>query len=362
MTGNKTLFIKPNHLGTSIPELSAEIVRVNKSKNIETTLILDNNVLVTMERIVKNGNKWSSALESDLNNLLELLKNCPPYSICLSPAFALNEMPPQRAQSARDAYELFCEKHLPTFVDTPNSTNSSYDGVNENYGFNDLSIRSQKVLSITYLNFLYLNYIYHFFKGAPLEKFKAYVDLLDKKVDLLSATELEIAKYCFCDITKIKDKSTTDFVKNIRNNSVKITEYKKNPRLPKSLAEFQKIAFNAASDIHLLHVVNAMDGRYLDGIKQDCWVATLDKKLASFSNFFHQLSINGELQPYSISSAPKLIQEQEYWDLAHEYFSLKSISRREHYLSSSIDFDKLLRIIDDAILQTAQAFENISNS
>lgn len=362
MTENKTIFIKPNHLGTSTPELNAEVIQINKSKGIETTLILDNNILVKMERIVKHGNKWSSILESGLGNLIELLRKCPSYSICLSPAFALKEMPPQRAQSAKEAYELFCKKHLPNFVNTPNSTNSSYDGISENYGFHDLSINAQKAFSIPYLNFLYLNYIYNFFKGTPIEKFKAYVDLLDTKVDLLSGTELEIAKYCFCDITEIKDKCTTDFVKNIRNNSVKITEYKKHPRLPKSLNEFQKIAFNAASDIQLLHVVNAMDGQYLDGIKQDCWVATLDKKLASFSKFFHQLSINGKLQPYSISSAPKLIQKQEYWDLAHEYFALKSINRREHHLSSSIDFDKLLITIDDAILQTTQAFENIKGS
>ena len=53
MTENKTIFIKPNHVGTSTPELNAEIIQINKFKNIETTLILDNNVLVKMERIVK---------------------------------------------------------------------------------------------------------------------------------------------------------------------------------------------------------------------------------------------------------------------------------------------------------------------
>jgi hypothetical protein len=356
MTENKTLFIKPNHLGNSTPKLDAEIVKLNKSKNIETTLVLDNNVLVKMERVVKDGNEWSSVKKHCLDNLVELLKDCPPYSICLSPAFALNEMPPQNAQSAKDAYELFCAKHLPNFVDTPNSTTHSYSGKNENYGFDDLALRTQKVLSIPYLNFLYLNYIYKFFNGSPIEKFKAYVDLLDQKVDLLSATEIEIAKYCFCDLTKITDEDAKRLVKDIRNNSVKIE--KKRPKPPENLAEFQKVAFNAACDIHLLHAANAMDGKFLDGVKQDCWVTTLDKKLASFSNFFHQLSIDGELQPYSVSAAPEMIQDQEYWNLAHEYFSLKSLSRRKHHLSRSIDFDKLLSTIDDAILQITQAFEN----
>lgn len=357
MTENKCLFIKPNHFGNSIPVLDAEIVRINKSRNIETVLILDNNVLVKMERIVKQGNEWSLVLENGLGNLVGLLRDCPPYSICLAPAFALNEMPPQKAQSAKDAYELFCAKHLPNFVDTPNSTTSFYSGKDKNYGFNDLALRAQKVLSIPYLNFLYLNYVYKFVNGTPIEKFKAYVDLLDKKVDLLSTTELEIAKYCFCDLTKITDQSAKSLVQSIRNNSVKITRPKKHPKPPQNLDEFQKIAFNSACDIYLLHAANGMDGKFLDGIKQDCWVVTLDKKLALFSNFFHQFSINGELQPYSISSAPIPIQDQEYWDLTHEYFSLKSISRRQHHLSRSINFDKLLCTVDDAILQITQAFE-----
>lgn len=94
MVENQTLFIKPSHLGNSTPRLNTETVRSNKPKNIETTLVLDNNVLVKMKRIVKAGNEYSSVLQHGLDNLVKFLNNCPPYSICLSPAFALNEMPP----------------------------------------------------------------------------------------------------------------------------------------------------------------------------------------------------------------------------------------------------------------------------
>ena len=57
---------------------------------------MDSNILIKMERVVKAGNKWSSVKENGLDNLIKLLQKCNPYSVCLSPGFALKEMPPQK--------------------------------------------------------------------------------------------------------------------------------------------------------------------------------------------------------------------------------------------------------------------------
>ncbi|HAV3540695.1 Uncharacterised protein [Acinetobacter baumannii] len=355
---NKTYFIKPNHCGGPSPKLDPTVVCDNKVKKIETTLILDTNILIKIERIVKNGNKWSDIRDYGLGNLVKLLQKCPPKSICLSPALALKEMPPQRAANAKIAYEEFCAKYL-GFGDTPNSTNKSYEGTYDEYGFKDLSISAQQVLAIPYLSFLYLNYVYRFIKGSPLDRFKAYIDLIEEKVDVLSATELEIAKYCFYDLTDITDKSTKVFIQKIRENSVNFVPYKKNPRLPNSSTQLQKTAFNAANDVHLLQAANMGDGKFLDGIKQDCWVATLDKKLASFCTVFHQLNINGEVQPYSVSTLPEAINDLEYWNATHEYFSLKSLNRIVYNHSRSLDPDKLLMAVDEATLKIENAFKNL---
>ncbi|MDH2666590.1 hypothetical protein QDR98_11620, partial [Acinetobacter baumannii] len=74
------------------------------------------------------------------------------------------------------------------------------------------------------------------------------------------------------------------FCQKIRENSVKY----KNKRAV-DINQIKQIAFNGASDIHLLHVTNAMDKKLLDNIKQDCWLVTMDKKLAAFCDLFHQI-------------------------------------------------------------------------
>ena len=96
MNENKAIFIKPNHLGLNIPKLDPVLINSNKKQGIETTFVLDSNILIKMERVVKAGNKWSSVKENGLDNLIKLLQKCNPYSVCLSPGFALKEMPPQK--------------------------------------------------------------------------------------------------------------------------------------------------------------------------------------------------------------------------------------------------------------------------
>ncbi|MFA3111997.1 hypothetical protein [Acinetobacter pittii] len=353
MSENKAIFIKPNHLGLNIPKLDPILVNRNKAKGIETTLVLDCNILIKMEQTVKAGNKWRSVRENGLDNLIKLLQRCNPYSVCLSPGFALKEMPPQNAKICMDFYEAFCSAHLPNFVDTPNSTRKAYTGFSSDYGFGDLTTEAKLVFVLPYLNFLCLNYIEYCYSGTPIEKFKAYVDLLEEKIDLLSATEIEIAKYCFFNTTKLEKGNIKEFCKQIRKNSVL---YKKGKRATE-ISQIWKIAFNAASDIHLLHAANSMDNKFLDKVKQDCWVVTTDKKLAAFCELFHQVSVEGVLQPYAMATIPEEMVNSEYWQSANEYFVSKSMERREHYLSRKINLEKLLLVVDDVISMLEKDFK-----
>ncbi|HCQ9571063.1 hypothetical protein ACT4YA_18345 [Acinetobacter baumannii] len=354
MNENKAIFIKPNHLGLNIPKLDPVLINSNKKQGIETTLVLDSNILIKMERVVKAGNKWSSVKENGLDNLIKLLQKCNPYSVCLSPGFALKEMPPQKAKISMDFYENFCSVHLPNFVDTPNSTRKAYTDFSSDYGFVDLTTEAKLAFVLPYLNFLYLNYIEYCYSGTPIEKFKAYVDLLEEKVDLLSATEIEVAKYCFFNTTNLQEGKLKKFCQKIRENSVKY----KNKRAV-DINQIKQIAFNGASDIHLLHVTNAMDKKLLDNIKQDCWLVTMDKKLAAFCDLFHQISVNGVSQPYAMSTISEEMVNDEYWQSANEYFLLKSIKRREYHLSREFNLENLLPVVEDAISMFDKDFKSI---
>lgn len=354
MNDRKAIFIKTNHFGANIPKLDPIWVHRNKLNGIETTLVLDSNILIRMERVVKTGNKWSSVKEQGLDNLVKLLQKCNPHSICLSPGFALKEMPPQMAKISMELFDAFCSVHLPNFIDTPNSTRKVHTGVSSDYGFSDLTTEAQMAFVVPYLNFLYLNYIEYCCSGTPIEKFKAYVDLLEEKIDLLSATEIEVAKYCFFNTTNVQDKNIKDFCRDIRKNSIKYKD-----KRATTAKEIQKIAFNAASDIHLLHVANAMDGKFLDNVKQDCWVVTTDKKLASFCDLFHQVSVAGVLQPYAMSTIPDAMLNSEYWQFANDYFEMKSINRRTHHISRKIDMENLIFVVEDAIDKIEKDFKLI---
>jgi hypothetical protein len=182
---NRTLFIKPSRPIEGEVKLDPVLVALNKSRNIETTITLDTNILISMEKVVNNGNKWASVKKQGLHNLIKLLQKCPPRSVCISPGLALNEMPPELAQKSREKYELFCAKHLPGFIDTPNCIHSEYKGKSENYGYEDLSHESKAILAVSFACILYLNLIDNKFNGKPIDKFRTFLDKIEQKVDIL---------------------------------------------------------------------------------------------------------------------------------------------------------------------------------
>ncbi|WP_444932566.1 hypothetical protein [Microbulbifer sp. JTAC008] len=340
----RTLFIKPSRSISGEAKLDPVLIARNKTDGIETTITLDTNILISMEKVVNNGNKWASVKKQGLHNLIKLLQRCPPQSVCISPGLALNEMPPGLAQQSREKYEVFCAEHLPGFIDTPNCIYSKYKGKKEGYGYDDLSTESKAVLAISFSCLLYLNLIDNKFKGKPIDKFKKFLDKLENKVDVLSSAEIEIAKYCFAEpppdckeIIKIRRK--------IRNNFLKTSEGK----LPKDASEVMSIAFNGACDIRLLQAANITDQNGIDGVRQDSWIATKDKKLVDFCNIFHHVNLDGEAGKYAAKIIHPEHLKDTYWMLADSNFDVRSLMRRSYHESREIEFDMLIKVADEAI-------------
>lgn len=349
----RTLFIKPSKPVGGEIKLDPVLIAMNKSKDIETTITLDTNILISMEKVVNNGNKWASVKNQGLHNLIKLLQKCPPRSVCISPGLAFNEMPPGLAQQSRKKYELFCAEHLPGFVDTPNCTYSEYKGKKENYGYDDLSPESKAVLAVSFACILYLNLIDNKHKGKPIDKFKSFLDKLENKVDILSAAEIEIAKYCFAE-PPADCRETIELRKRIRNNFLKTNEGK----LPKNSTEVMTIAFNGACDIHLLQAANTIDQNGLDGVRQDSWVATKDRKLVDFCSIFHHVNLDGEVGKYAAKTIHPEHSRDMYWMNADADFGVRSITRRSYNESREIEFDRLLKVAEEAICEIKEAFGN----
>ena len=347
----KTLFIKPSRPIDKEIKLDPLLVAKNIHKDIATTLILDTNILIKIEKVVNKGNKWSSIKKQGLDNLIKFLQKCPPKSVCISPGLALNEMPPELAEQSRKKYEIFCSVHLPGFIDIPNCVYTTYKGKKENYGYRDLSLDSQAVLAVPFACILYLNLIDNKSNGRPLDKFKEFLDKIESKVDFLSAAEIEIAKYCFTE-PPADCRETIRVRRKIRNNFLKTNEDK----LPKNASEVLSIAYNGACDIHLLHASNVIDQNGIDGVEQDTWIATKDKKLVEFSKIFHHINFDGEVGKYAASTVHPEHSKDAFWMLAENEFGGRSLTRRAYNKSRKIDFDILIEMGNSAIEEIERDF------
>lgn len=214
---DKTLFIKPSQPFGGEATLNLNRVIGNKLGGVETTLILDTNVLIRMEHVVKNGNKKSQVKAQGLQNLIDFIGRCPPQTVCLSPGQALYEMPPALAEQAREAFEVFCETHLPGFVDAPNCIQKKFDGPKVSYGYFDLPHDVQAVFGLTFTSLLLLQVVDRSSIKAPIDKFKEYLRRIVTELDLLSAKEIEIAKYCYA-VPPANCRELINFRRGIRGN------------------------------------------------------------------------------------------------------------------------------------------------
>lgn len=294
--------------------LDIKLIQQNITAGIETTLLIDTNLLIAIEKTVKLGNSVTAIEQMGLKKLVSLALNSPPQSLCLSPGLALAEMPPALASKARSAYEIFCSVHLPTFVDTPNAIHTKFEGKEIDFGFDDLGDSEKQVLGIPYFSLLMLNFADKMMKMRPQEKLKLFLEILENDLDVLSAKEIEIAKYCLLE-PGAADVKTIAIRKIMRSNFLKT---KDNKSITSSKEAFAA-AFNGACDLTLINAATKMQSQGLGGIPQDCWIATADRKLFEFSLVFGYLNVFGQAGQLAILSMNQEQAVSADWLLVNEW-------------------------------------------
>lgn len=351
MESKKTVFVKPSYSINNDNVLDTSRVENNMKNGIETTLALDTNILIEMERVVKNGNDQTSLEKSGLKTLINLLHRCP--AICISPGIAFGEMPPELANRAFNYYELFCEVHLPSFRDTPNCTHREYAGKREGYGYLDLDFKNQASLAIPFVSLLYLNLIDKKFAGNPLEKFKEFLRRVSCDLDFLSAKEIEIAKYCLA-IPPAPCVKTISRRKILRNNFLK-TKKGKNP---KNFEEVMTIAFNGACDLSLIDSANIIDLHGIKGIKQDVWIATQDQKLVEFTNIFQYINVGDSVGEYASIDIHPEFENDSYWQSVTKEHLILIKSREKYHSERKFDCDRVVEVAKNAIAEIRSKFDS----
>jgi hypothetical protein len=309
LSKKRTHFLKSSHPTSGHLKLDPVRVAQNWSQGIATSLLFDTNILIGMERVVAAGNKPALLKQYGLENLIAFLRRGPPKSTYLCPAWGFSEMPPGLAGPCRQAYEVFFAAHLPEFHDDPLSKDAQYAGKSGDYGFFDLDEVAQAALAVPFASLTYLQLVDREPGLTPVERFDLYLKLVIEHVGILSAKEVQIARFCFAH-PPADAKETISIRKAFRRNFVK----RKDDALPRNAAELLHVSFNGANDLSLLTSADTIDGTVEDGIVHECWVATTDDKLAKFAEHFHLVNIQGGSTPFAAVTKHPEHTTDSYWD------------------------------------------------
>ena len=308
--------IKPSRAHAALPELNYSRAAKNARKGVETTVVLDLNILSKMNEVTSGK---CSLEESGLKSMTTKFNKLP---ITLSPGFALAEVDETYADALWCAWEAFLAKYCPRFVDTPNASK-----VKENHArgrrFDALPEGDRYVQAITYLAILTIQIIaaspqYR----SPEDKFSGYVDYMCTHADMLSAIEAEVARYCFFSAGEEKDIVLVNVAREIRENFLK--RGRSEIRLENALNSARDITYYRATALH--------SNEDFDGRTQDTWLFTADDGLKNLArSIFFVPGFDG-----SDSKAVRVVRNSAqkrspYWTYCDELFARLN-SERTHTL------------------------------
>lgn len=321
MSGLKLRFIKPCRKTDSSPKLTVSRVIENKERKTETSLVLDLNILIRMEDVILRG---ENPVDLGLMGLVNFLNQCPPESVCLTPGVALSEVHPKFKKQCIEVYEVFLSIFCPQMVDHPTATRNSEGGIEapKKLKFNELPIGEQYLHSFSYYSLIQVHIIDRKYSDLTgLEKFKIYMDSVCDDIDMLSAVEAEIAKYCFS--TK-KEHYSQDFKDRIQDVKDNFLDRHSNPK--KHLINI----FNGVQDLKYGKSALKYSEEFFYGKNQETWIVTLDSKLYWLSESIHHYPVEGEPHSkfYSIVRTP----EQgscEYWQSVDQALNERLALRKD---------------------------------
>lgn len=311
--GFSPLIIKPTRTNAKLPLLNYSIVEKNLRKGIETTVVLDLNILSKMNEVVINPNEYET---SGLKPIVSMFNKLP---IVLSPGFALGEADKTYVDMLWYSWEEFLGRYCPTYVDTPNATRDKLNHDEIGRKFETLPDADRHMHSIAYLSMLTIQVIakrdVHL---SPEEKFHAYVEYMSSSADMLSAVEAEVARYCFFDRSSENDIAFRYFSEIICRNFMKGGAIEK--RLERAL--------NSARDINYYRVVASKSNEELDGKIQDTWLLTADDGLKNLAKSIYFVpGFDGSDSKLVKLVRNKAQKKSAYWQSCDELFDYQITQR-----------------------------------
>lgn len=296
---NGVFLLKPSRFTDVQPALDSNLIQRNLVSGIETTVVLDLNVLNSFKDFVAPNLAKSEDLLLDVTAIKEVLKTPGLY---ITPGFALGEADESYLEVLRNTYEQFLSEECPTYVDAPNATNDFLDRTHARK-YRNLPPSDQQFYGSTYLALLKIHDIILSEWQSPEAKFDSYLEFMHGVANFVPGLETEVAKYLFCDPSEFQGTDFANTCKAIRNN------------FNKGGAGEKRVdgILNGARDIMYIRSAAMMDGKQLDGCKQDTWLLTRDTGIAHFIASIYFYPAEGERSKYTTVSANKTRQVSSYW-------------------------------------------------
>ncbi|EHJ8867917.1 hypothetical protein KB757_000286 [Escherichia coli] len=316
---------------------------LNKKRAVQINL--DNCSLQRMEELSTNST-LEDVRRVGLLPLVELLQS----GTVLLTAIGVNEMPDIWVEKSMAAYQNFCHLFWPGHIDDPEATFRDYnpDSENPKVDFKKLTDEARTVYGMHYISMLQIqNVKLNYSHLSPEDKFETYLYSMISFIDLISAYDLEIAKYAFWDL----DANTINQLpENIhkRRKYIKQNFYKNGSNIDKCRWN----AFDAAMDLHWLTGANFSEdiGATIDlnGTKFNIehWVGTTVHKLHFIAQDIHHVYHDGSTMKALHSIRESEMSKFLYWRNVDNI--AESVLRFRSHLNLNVD-NNIAKRIDMAV-------------
>lgn len=298
-------FIKPSRFEDGTPSLNQSRIFLNGLLGIETSIVLDLNVLSRMNKVIEGEIQFE---DSGLSDLVTLFNKNPVF---ITPGFGLGEADNHYILDLVNSYELFIEQYCPEYKNTPNCLNDSLNR-KRSRKYIELEEGDKYMVSISYMSMLAVQIIAKENEElSPEEKFSKYIEYMIDEVDMLAAIEAEVAKIWFYDRSKVEDSGFKKSCAIIRDNFNKGG---------KGYGRLEYI-LNSARDLVYYWATARKDGEYIeDGGAQDTWLVTGDEALIELTKYIHYIPRDGYRSKFVAFPPIPEKETSSYWRYCDELF------------------------------------------
>jgi hypothetical protein len=311
--------IKPSRQPGEVQELTLDRMRTNQDRGISTQLVPDCNVVIDM--IIASSPQESletTRARNRLQPLMSFLRSSSENGLTyhISPFFGLNEMPRENAVLGIGSLDSFSTKFDLNWIDAQRSVVADRNSIGLlSRGFQALDQDLQCVLSLPYSALLLMLVVSRDLPcSKPLVRFRHFLRLYRRLIDVISIREITIARFVFApepdpdsDLRKTWEKIVSNFTGRNHRTKRAITKSR----------DLDRTSLNGAFDLFLLNSALISDYCGLQGEAVDTWVLTADAKLAALTDaVYHSDMGTGQTGLFVVTED---YQDQgDYWRETHQ--------------------------------------------